>query len=377
MVRLSCACLAAVALAVSSVSGDTFSAASQSTNDSSTIHFLHITDFHIDPFFNPYSDPDSRCHGKSLSQRSPPAYYGIPSSGCDSPLLLVNETLRFVRDELVIDVDTLKKKKKKKKKKRKKREGTGNPDIAFVLWTGDSTRHDRDAKMPKTEIEVFDQNELAIKEMLQTFNPTVTPIIPTIGNWETFPAGDLPALPNDTTLQSLWKLWSPLFPPSPESTLAKQSFLTGGFFARTLLPRSLSAISLNTLSFFNENRDLDGDCAEFNPDALNTRIEAARRRGHRPHPGDTQLVWFEEQLRNARSEGRKIIVIGMYLPSRLKEALIYLIVWTGLRFLWGEFSDVVVTMYFGHINRDIMHLLMARRTQLNPILMKGHTGSSV
>ncbi|KAJ3220183.1 Endopolyphosphatase [Dinochytrium kinnereticum] len=321
----------------------------------------------MDPFYNPKSDAESRCHGKSLSNPRPiPAYYGMPSSGCDSPALLINETLKFIRDDLTFQTNG------KRHKSRYGRTMKGVDELAFVLWTGDSSRHDRDDDMPKTEIEVFEQNAYVVGELLATFDPITTPIIPAIGNWDCFPAGDLPSVPNDTTFQKLWTLWSPFFPSSdPETSVAKETFLTGGFFTKTLVKDRLSAISINTLSFFESNSALEGDCAAFEvphprvnsliSDSIVQHVEERKRKGEMPHPGDVQIVWLEEQLLKARSQVKKVIVIGHVPPVTPEETLFLPNCLDWFTYLWGEFSDVIVFQYYGHINRDILHLLLARR----------------
>ncbi|KAJ3107427.1 Endopolyphosphatase [Phlyctochytrium bullatum] len=340
------------------------------------LHFLHITDFHIDPLFNPKADPDSKCHGKDVSRakRSPPGYYGIPSSGCDSPPLLVNETFRYIRDTM-----TLRNGRSWLPQlgggRKKGRAGDGDSRVAFVLWTGDSSRHDRDGKIPKTEREVFEANEDIVRGFLETFNVSAVPIIPSIGNWDTFPAGELAGHPNDPTFARLWAMWSPLFPyGDSETAVAKGTFHHGGYFARTLVPGKLSAVSLNTLSFFESNDLLDGDCAPFvvprpkggagegmATESVRRRIQRDVEAGRLPHPGDVQLAWLEDRLLEARRRVTRVMVIG-HVPPLTPEETLYLpscLDW--FTYLSGEYSDVVLMQYFGHINRDILHLVLSRR----------------
>ncbi|KAJ3097328.1 Endopolyphosphatase [Phlyctochytrium planicorne] len=340
---------------------------------------------HIDPYFNPRSDPDQKCHGKSLSRhyRSPPAYYGIPQSGCDSPPLLVNETLEYIRSER-FGVETTKESERWRKGKGREEMDERTEEFGFVLWTGDSSRHDRDGRIPKTEKEVFEANAAIVTELLKTFDPIKTPIVPSIGNWDTFPAGDLPSIPNtDPTLKTLWSLWSPLFPSAetnPETRSIQSTFLRGGFFSRTLVQNALTALSINTLSFFESNRALRGDCTPFsepNPRlsisfdgtqgvyitrSINETLSRKSSQSQHEHPGDVQIVWLEEELLAARRQGRRIIVAG-HVPPVTPDASLFLpncLDW--YTYLWGEFSDVIVMQYFGHINKDILHLLLARRS---------------
>lgn len=92
--------------------------------------FLHITDMHLDPYYEEGASIGKSCHpkaGKVLKKKKgkkgkdttedQAGKYGAPGSGCDSPLRLINETMRFAGELL-----------------------NQNQSIDFIIWTGDSAR---------------------------------------------------------------------------------------------------------------------------------------------------------------------------------------------------------------------------------------------
>ncbi len=90
-----------------------------------TGQFLHITDLHIDPHYVADSDPRTGCHRSDFSNKKRPRVedaivgkYGAPLSGCDSPLALVNLTLKTLKKEFV-----------------------ESRSLDFVIWTGDNARY--------------------------------------------------------------------------------------------------------------------------------------------------------------------------------------------------------------------------------------------
>ena len=50
----------------------------------------------------------------------------------------------------------------------------------FVLWTGDTGRHDQDIELPRQVNEITDMNQAAI-DLFDTYLPGV-PIVPNFGN---------------------------------------------------------------------------------------------------------------------------------------------------------------------------------------------------
>jgi hypothetical protein len=120
--------------------------------------FLHVTDLHPDPFYLAGVAATHACHrarkAKKGAARS--GAWGAPASGCDAPLRLVNATLAHLAREWADAVD-------------------------FVVWTGDSARHDNDRRHPRTPREIYDLNRMVAGWMREAFTRRGIPVIPSIG----------------------------------------------------------------------------------------------------------------------------------------------------------------------------------------------------
>ena len=93
-------------------------------------------------FYKVYSSvgEDGVCH----RGHGPVGYYGAETSDCDSPISLINATFDWVRDELKDSID-------------------------FVIWTGDSVRHDNDEKIPRNVQQVTQLNQLLVDKFYKVF----------------------------------------------------------------------------------------------------------------------------------------------------------------------------------------------------------------
>ncbi len=103
---------------------------------------------------------------------------------CDSPEQLIDKTLRFAADHT-------------------------NPD--FVLLTGDFSRHDDYAPIPRTWQEILDENAEVASKVAKAF-PGV-PVLPSLGNNDCYPHDTMaPPGPNNTVLSGLAQVRSNPFP---------------------------------------------------------------------------------------------------------------------------------------------------------------------
>ncbi|KAJ2544654.1 Endopolyphosphatase [Coemansia sp. RSA 1933] len=275
------ACVAS--LAIVSMAFVSFKDAASAADTPGVGKFIHITDLHIDPNYRVGSTTYSQCH------RQPPPLqttkdddghrstgrFGIPRANCDSPIALINATRDHLRHKWADKVD-------------------------FVIWTGDSGRHDGDAEMPRTFDEIVEGNRIASGAMRRAFPKTV-PIVPNIGNNDVSPHNDLPAPGHKRarrTFRKLASVWKGLVPDDQLNT-----FHYGGYFAKDVVPktsgkngRGLTVLSLNTMYWYRANAKVGGCKAEDSP-------------------GLAQMAWIRYQIRRARERSHDLILIGHVSPS--------------------------------------------------------------
>lgn len=126
--------------------------------------FLHISDFHPDELYRVHTSTEESvaCHrGKGLA-----GSYGAEKTDCDSPFSLVNATFAWIEENLKDNID-------------------------FVIWTGDSARHDSDEQNPRHEPEILRTNRIIADKFVETFSTPQhglsIPIVPTFGNNDFLP----------------------------------------------------------------------------------------------------------------------------------------------------------------------------------------------
>ncbi|GES59056.1 endopolyphosphatase [Aspergillus terreus] len=263
-------------------------------------------DFHPDPHYKSGTDPDDKaCH----RGHGPAKYFGAAGTDCDTPLTLINETFRWIEQNIKDEID-------------------------FVVWTGDSVRHDNDEKIPRTEDEATRLNQYLTDKFIDTFRHDDSPhglsipIVPTIGNNDILPHNIFKSGPNKWTKKFLeiWKKFIPEF--------QRHSFVEGGWYTIEVIPNRLAVISLNTMYFYESNSAVDG-CED------------------KSEPGFEHMEWLRVQLELLRSRHIKAILIGHVPPAR-----------SGSKRNWDEtcwqkyalwvnrYRDVIVGSLYGHMNID-------------------------
>ena len=272
-----------------------------------------MTDFHPDEFYEHYSstEEDYACHRGD----GPAGVYGAETTDCDSPTILINATFKWINDNLKDTVD-------------------------FVIWTGDSARHDSDERIPRTEKEVVDLNEMLVDKFVEVFgkkdkindtdptNDFTIPIIPTFGNNDIMPHNIFQPGPNWWT-KKYASVWRKLIPEEQ-----RHGFVRGGWFSVEVIPNQLAVLSLNTLYFFDSNTAVDG-CAD------------------KSEPGYEHMEWLRIQLQFLRQRGMKAILMGHVPPARTESKLSWdETCWQKYTLWMRQYRDVVVGSVYGHMNID-------------------------
>ena len=263
-------------------------------------------DFHPDEFYRVHSstDEDEACH----RGKGPAGTYGAETSDCDSPFALINATFDWVERNLKDKID-------------------------FIIWTGDSARHDSDEEIPRSQAQVLGTNRWISDKFAEVFahpdgHGLEIPIVPTLGNNDILPHNILLPGPNPW-LQHYAHIWRHFIPEEQ-----RHSFEFGGWFFVEAIPNRLAIFSLNTLYFFDRNAGVDG-CA----------IPS--------EPGYKQLEWLGIQLQFMRERGMKAILMGHVPPARTDSKMLWdETCWQKYTLWLQQFRDVVVAGLYGHMNID-------------------------
>ncbi|QSZ28951.1 hypothetical protein DSL72_003458 [Monilinia vaccinii-corymbosi] len=266
--------------------------------------FLHITDLHHDPHYKVSSstDEDDACHrGKGTA-----GTYGAETTDCDTPQSLIDATFKWIKENVRDNVD-------------------------FVVWTGDSARHDSDEKIPRVQSEVLDTNRRIASKFLETFGngeDLSIPVISTFGNNDILPHNILLSGPNKW-FKTYTDIWDKFIPEEQ-----RHGFQRGGWYYVEVIPNKLAVFSLNTLYFFSHNAAVDG-CAL------------------RSEPGYEHMEWLRIQLQFMRDRGMKVILTGHVPPARTDSKSLWdETCWQKYTLWLQQYRDIVVGGLFGHMNID-------------------------
>lgn len=266
--------------------------------------FLHITDFHPDPFYKEGSDPAKQCHAGEGTAGA----YGDAILGCDSPMVLMNDTIKWVSDNLQDKID-------------------------FIVWTGDNVRHDNDRQYPRTEMNIFEMNQHVSDLMYDTFRNKdndedlrrmQVELIPSLGNNDVYPHNLFSPGPTLQT-REMFKIWQN-FIPQPQLHI----FNRGAYFFQEVIPNQLAILSINTLYLFQSNPLVD------NCDS-------------RKQPGYKLFEWIGYVLKEMRARNMKVWLTGHVPPNEKNYDISCLrkyIVWS------HEYRDVIIGGLYGHMNMD-------------------------
>lgn len=223
--------------------------------------------------------------------------------------------------------------------------------IDFVVWTGDSARHDNDELIPRSEKQVVDLNELLVNKFVEVFgkddnindtdptNDFTIPIVPNFGNNDILPHNIIYPGPNRWT-KTFSHVWRKFIPEEQ-----RHGFERGGWFFVEVIPDKLAVFSLNTLYFFNSNTAVNG-CAE------------------KSEPGYEHFEWLRIQLQFIRDRGMKAILMGHVPPARTASKHSWdETCWQKYTFWLQQFRDVIVGGLYGHMNID--HFVLQDNNQID------------
>jgi endopolyphosphatase len=211
--------------------------------------------------------------------------------------------------------------------------------IDFVIWTGDSARHDNDDELPRSREQVITLNKFLVQKMAEVFgkhngdesdddpnNDFIVPIVSNIGNNDILPHNILAKGPNDWT-RTYSQVWRQFIP-----EVQKHQFEQGGWYYVEVIPHKLAVFSLNTMYFFASNTLVEG-CALHS------------------EPGYQQMEWLRIQLQFMRERGMKAMLIGHVPPIRQDAKTSWdETCWQKYALWTRQYRDVIVSTHWGHFN---------------------------
>ncbi|KAG2186737.1 hypothetical protein INT44_002963, partial [Umbelopsis vinacea] len=273
--------------------------------------FLHVTDIHFDEYYLEKSDPSTACHRKDGdNSKNTAGHFGTLGSDCDSPVSLVDSVFDFMK-------------------------GSAFQDVDFIVYTGDTARHDRDSKLKRTDSDVLAAHKEIVGYFDKTFDLNKVTLLPTLGNNDMFDHDDMNVAGEDKNskaiLQDLKELWKPL------NLNLTSDFSNGGYFVQKIA-NGPSIISLNSMYFFTDNSEVS-DC-----DAKDS-------------PGAEELVWLEGQLQEAQRSNKKAYIMSHVPPVDKSDTLYKSNCYKQYVNLLGKYSEVVAAHLTGHTNDDNLAVL--------------------
>ena len=321
--------------------------------------FLHITDLHPDPHYKHGSAVSGACHHKKPKKSQPEGrlragWWGTALTDCDSPPRLVESSLAWASRNLAQSASL-----QSQTATRSTSSASNGVETAldFIIWTGDSARHDNDNRVPRSSKEIFELNRWVLSQLESAF-PGV-PLVPTVGNNDIFPHNILFPGPNAVTKEYV-QIWQDHIPEYEFHT-----FEQGGYYVKEILPNRLAAMSLNTLYFYDSNKAVDG-C-----------VRTKRGKAKQVDPGTAQLDWLEVQLNLFRQRGMQVHLLGHVPPTagnyfdkcyrRYTDIVL-------------RFQDTVVGQHFSHMNTDAFFIqedeeeAYQQRVQLEPVHVEDEQG---
>ncbi|XP_063397328.1 acid sphingomyelinase-like phosphodiesterase 3b [Mytilus trossulus] len=251
--------------------------------------FWHVTDFHYDPT---YLDVALSCN------RNASARGEFGSSWCDSPWKLVTSSIEAMRDK--------------------------EPNVDFILWTGDSSPHIKDNVGSHDMYRDIVRN--ITRELKSKFNST--PIYPVFGNHDYYPAHQFP--PNNNLMYDEiyegWKDWI-------NDDGQKKNFQKGAYYT-VQISTGLRIMSLNTNLYY--------------------RSDKISRMYRYSDPAD-QFQWMAETLEHAKNNSERVIIMSHVPPGVIAtEKATWMYPQFNHRFneIILEYSDTIAGLYFGHEHMD-------------------------
>lgn len=268
---------------------------------------LQISDPHVDINYKEGSPADCKepicCQAISIPRDNTNSTAGLwGTNRCDIPMRTFENSLKNIRSMM-----------------------DSNPDIEYIIWTGDLLPHDVWKQSKQAALDTYDSIFNKISEYLPT-----KMIFPTIGNHEMIPVdsfspSNLLHIAREDSPKWLYNAldvhWSKWLPNTTKKTIIKDGYYS------VKAREGLRIISLNTNFCHNKNFWLYIDSKD---------------------PGG-QLDWLIHELHMAELANEKVHIIG-HIPPGCADCFR---IWSrNYNKILRRFSDTITSQFFGHTHKD-------------------------
>jgi hypothetical protein len=218
-------------------------------------------------------------------------------------------------------------------------------DIDFIIYTGDTARHDRDKDMERTESDILEGHKAVVDYFKNAFDIQTIKLvmrkkksrsygfgflmltlrqIPTLGNNDGTEHNILRS--TSSIYSSLESIWQPL------GLSLNDTFPTGGYFMQNDVVPGLRFMNINSMFFFNKN----------------TAVEGCDKEGS---PGAIQMAWMKNKLELAKKENAMVYIMGHVPPYHDDGSPLFTPSCLSQYFnLIGTYGDVIAGHFTGHTN---------------------------
>ncbi|KAJ3318720.1 Acid sphingomyelinase-like phosphodiesterase 3b, partial [Blyttiomyces sp. JEL0837] len=267
----------------------------------------------------PGSDVKQLCHRINTTDptRNFAFKFGTLGSQCDTPFSLLDSVFDFIKTN------------------------DATKDADFVIYTGDTSRHDRDLVRPRTVEMILSDHQTVATYIENAYDLSRTCVFPTIGNNDVFRHDNLSS-GDSTLIRNLTKIWQPFGLNLDSDPI----FANGGYYIRDIND-NVAIISLNTMWFYTFNK-LTNDCSD---------IYSA---------GFKMLEWFDATLTELERANKRAYVIGHIPPNSERNEKAYKEACHNQYLsLVAKHNDTIISHFHGHTNQDSLSFLSTNRSDFS------------
>ena len=287
--------------------------------------FLHLTDIHYDPLYEPGSPSKcilgntglGCCHKYDipLKNSTPASVWG--DYNCDTSKLFVDETLHWINNNI--------------------------PSIDYILYTGDSAGHHDITNTP-----AIIKNSLSDIDYLFKYHFPKIPVYNNLGNHDTWPIDQTTPIEYNSILKYVSNLWA-----NNVDSMSVENIEHGGYYS-IMLNNFTRLVSFNSIYYDGHN------LFKHKKNLYN----------------DSQVMWLKTILDKSRLYGQQVWFISHIFPSAGESTREYNAI---MKQIFWDYRDVIRYQWWGHSHNDqfILYQHTDYLTNISTIHSSGMVGPSI